>query len=110
MHTPEIEVAFRRYIGDVRGNLQLLAILPYPRGGNGVIDSGQHEGDIMALVEIEGDKGPVVVGDLFLLDPISDFQIKTRPRANNGDAGISVEEVKDTSCGDLKDTFVSSCV
>lgn len=45
--------------------------------------------------------------DLAGFDPVSDFVVQTLSGTDDGDAGICIEQAKDSACGDLWYDLVS---
>ena len=55
----------------------------------------------MGGVEVEGDEGAVVVGDLVVGDAVGDFGVQAGAGGDYCDFGVGVEEVEDAAGGDL---------
>ena len=99
MHAAKVEVTFWGYVGDVRGNATFLAELEDLGRGFRVVDSGQYHVDI---VKVRWLKFAVYVGYLIAGDTVCDFVVKAGAGADDGDFGISIEDIEDTAGSDLR--------
>ena len=99
MDAAEVEVALWRYISNVGRDLPLLAQLPDDRRGCRIVDGDQHH---VGSVQVGGLEVSVDVGHLVLRDTEGDFIVESRLRTDDGDAGIGVEAVEDTTSSDLE--------
>ena len=95
MHASKVEIAFWRHIRDVGGDFPFFAQFPYLGRGFRVID-GCH--DHVGAVEVGRDEFPVNVVDLSLLDPMSHFGIEAIFGRDDGDFGVGVEDIEDSTC------------
>ena len=99
MHGPEVEVAFRRHVRDVRGDIFLLAEFPDLGRGGGVVDGGENERELG--VQVAGEEDAVVVGYLVKGNAVGDFGVEARTRRDDGYFGVGVEDVEDAAGGYL---------
>ena len=79
MHRAEVEIAFRWDVGDVDGDGERFGVFPDARGGCGVVDGDEDEGDVVGGVEVEGNEGAgAAEGDLGEGEAVGDFRVKVR--------------------------------
>ena len=99
MHAPKVEIALGRHIGDVGGDLALLAELPYLRRRLGVVHGGH---DHVRAIEVGGLEFPVDVLHLALGNAVGYFGVEAVAWGDDGHFGVGVEDVEDAACGDLR--------
>lgn len=98
MNTAKVEVALRRNICNVGGNLFLLTQLPYHCGRIWIVN-GDH--DHVCIVEVGGFEHAVDMCDLLLGNSVGDFFVQTRGRTDDRNVGVGIETVEDATGSDL---------
>ena len=99
MYAPEVEITLWGHVGNVGGDLLLFAKLPDYCRGSRIIDS--HKDHLCAL-KVLGLKDSVDVGHLFFRNTMENLRVEARGRANDGDIGIGIETVQNTTGSDLR--------
>jgi hypothetical protein len=93
MDAAKVEVTLWWHICYICGHLKLLAILPYPRRCIWVINGGEHHGNILLGLQINGQEDAVNMRDLLASNPVGDLLIQAGARTGYRNLCVGIEEV-----------------